>query len=171
MEAREWRNTKDPKWGPGPWNNEPDKAQWRDEDTGLACLIVRNRMGGLCGYVGVSEGHPLFDVDYSSLDDYSAGSPHDVHGGLTFAGRCQTGPEEKTICRVAPDDGLVWWFGFDCGHSGDLLPGLAAALTPSMQRSLNEIRQGDVYRDLAYVKAECATLARNLAAAAARETR
>jgi hypothetical protein len=42
-------------WGEGEWNNEPDKVQWQDEETGLPCLVVRSPMGGnWCGYVGVS---------------------------------------------------------------------------------------------------------------------
>lgn len=48
-------------WGPGPWQEEPDKIQYVDEATGLPCLIVRNgpTIGALCGYVGVLPGHPL----------------------------------------------------------------------------------------------------------------
>ena len=41
-------------WGPGEWTDEPDKLQWVDEATGFDCLIVRNSLGALCGYVGVS---------------------------------------------------------------------------------------------------------------------
>ena len=39
----------------GPWDNEPDKAQWIDEASGYDCLIVRGGGGALCGYVGVPE--------------------------------------------------------------------------------------------------------------------
>lgn len=52
-------------WGPGPWANEPDKLNWIDPETGLDCMIVRNRAGNLCGYVGVPESHPWFGVGYS----------------------------------------------------------------------------------------------------------
>lgn len=34
MEAREWRTAEKAEWGPGPWQDEPDKAQWIDEATG-----------------------------------------------------------------------------------------------------------------------------------------
>lgn len=47
-------------WGNGAWVDEPDKAQWRDEATGLPCLLVRNQLGALCGYVGVYPDHPYF---------------------------------------------------------------------------------------------------------------
>lgn len=79
MEALEYRTVDKSNWGNGPWQNEPDKCQWRDEATGLPCLIVRGPSGALCGYVGVSEGHPAFGKDYDSV-------AADVHGGLTFAG-------------------------------------------------------------------------------------
>lgn len=45
-------------WGDGAWVDEPDKAQWQDETTGLPCLLVRNPGGALCGYVGVYPTHP-----------------------------------------------------------------------------------------------------------------
>jgi hypothetical protein len=66
---------------PGPWDAEPlDKVHWIDSETDLDCLIVRNWMGGWCGYVGVAEGHPFFGVDAYKIDV-------EVHGGLNYAGR------------------------------------------------------------------------------------
>ena len=54
-------------WGPGQWQDEPDKVQWADEATGLPCLAVRHpELGNWCGYVGVPEGHPLFGVRWDS---------------------------------------------------------------------------------------------------------
>lgn len=60
MENREWHNTDKSSWGDGEWLHEPDKKQWTDQDTGYPCLIVRNRVGALCGYVGVPLDHPYF---------------------------------------------------------------------------------------------------------------
>lgn len=59
MKAREWYDVYDKSgWGDGPWQKEPDKAQWLDEATRLPCLAVRNNVSGtLCGYVGVPPGH------------------------------------------------------------------------------------------------------------------
>jgi len=63
------------------------------------------------------------------------------------------------LCSV-PDPGEEdddsWWFGFDCGHSGDFQPGYAVRLPEGF---------GDyrVYRELPYVEAEVASLARQLA--------
>ena len=103
METIEYRTIDKTGWGQGPWQDEPDKKQWQDNDTGLACLIVRGPVGGLCGYVGVSEGHPWFGRDYSEAlteggDDWGSDSPEgrtEVHGGLTFSGRCADHSQEQ----------------------------------------------------------------------------
>ena len=52
-------------WVDGPWRDEPDKVIWTDPETGLDCMILRNRTGVLCGYVGVPSTHPWYGVDYS----------------------------------------------------------------------------------------------------------
>lgn len=147
------------RWGKGPWENEPDKIQWVDEKTGLDCLIHRHpRSGHLCGYVGVAEGHPLFEKEYEHADV-------DVHGGLTYSQFCEdTTCEDQGICHV-PYEGRpekVWWLGFDCAHFGDLQPS-----SKDFWKDYPEIVrhfERDKYRDVNYVKAECAKLAAQLAA-------
>ena len=87
-----------------PWEGEPDHAKWVDADTGLHGHIVRNKITHtLCGYVGVTSGE-LVGVHYDRLEmgDYSP------HGGFTYSN----------------GEGNVWWFGFDCAHADDFLPGL-----------------------------------------------
>jgi hypothetical protein len=84
---REWKTIDKSLWGPGPWQNEPDKVQFQDDETGFACLIKRTDGGHLCGYVGVPPNHPAFEKGY---DDIHA----NVHGGLTFADHCQEITEE-----------------------------------------------------------------------------
>lgn len=159
--------------GPGPWDCEPDKVQWIDAATGLDCLIVRNPLGALCGYVGLPPGHPFHGVDYDQCTradctvdrtvewcpEHSPNAAVEVHGGLTFADFCRESDKGEAfgICHV-PFPGRpahVWWLGFDCAHGGDLTPRLGLSFP------------GDEYRDLAYVKAQCATLARQLAAVTA----
>lgn len=142
------------RWGPGPWQDEPDKVQWPDEATGLPCLIVRNHIGTLCGYVGVAEGHPLFEKDYDEPDI-------EVHGGLSYSAFCD---EYENIChKVEPgENDRVWWFGFDCGHTWDIVPAMA-----NRERVLGWdpiIIPDSVYRDIAFVKVECRSLAAQLAA-------
>lgn len=120
MKTIEYPNLVDKsKWpSRGPWDSEPDKVQWRDEATGLPCLIVRGPHGGLCGYVGVSRSHPGFGQDSSHESVYNV----DVHGGLTFADKCSG--DHHGICHTVEcgEDDNVWWFGFDCAHLGDLTP-------------------------------------------------
>ena len=182
-DAPYWKNRRpdtDPKLIPhGQWDDEPDKAQWVDEATGLDCLIVRGPMGALCGYVGVPDSHPWHGKGYSEClhdcneeDHYcwehSPGSAVRVHGGLTFAAACH--PDERGegygICHVAepgrPDD--VWWFGFDCAHAYDLTPGMILA---DRMIGHSGFSGEDIYRTFGYVQRECADLARQLASVAA----
>jgi hypothetical protein len=151
-------------WGPGPWQDEPDKVQWVDEDTGLDCLAVRNNFGAWCGYVGVTEPHPWFGKSYHecliNCDEdvcweHTPAGRVDVHGGLTFSDYCQERTrKDRGICYV-PLDGnpkRIYWFGFDCSHYGDLDPAPKITAFP-----------GGVYRTLLYVKNECRSLADRLA--------
>lgn len=124
-------------WPDGPWNDEPDRVEWRSH--GFACLIVRNAMGALCGYVGVPDSHPLHGRDYSDV-------ALTAHGGLTFSDSCH-GP----ICHVPqpgePDN--VWWFGFDCSHALDVVPSLFAP-------QVDEFRN---YKTLSWVREQVEDLA------------
>ena len=131
-------------WRAGIWQTEPDKEQWQDAATGLPCLAVRHReLGHWCGYVGVTAEHPLFNKSYD-IPEVS------VHGGLTFADGCQESDREHGICHLpeAGESDKVFWFGFDCAHSGDASPAYPM--------------QYGTYKTLAYVKAECASLAAQL---------
>ena len=163
MEHKTWTTMTAEKasWGPGPWNDEPDKEQFADEATGLPCLIKRNRGGALCGYVGVPEGHPWHGKDYDDIEPCP-----DVHGGLTYADSCQEGPEGETICHVAApgEPEPLWWLGFDCAHAFDLSPALDSLLD-RRARGWSYGDLGETYRSVAYVKAECASLARQAAEA------
>lgn len=145
-------------WGEGAWVDEPDKAQWVDQVTGLTCLIVRHpHLGSLCGYVGVKAGHPAFERPKSELF-------LSVHGGVSYAAFCDEDEPFGAlgICHSpAPGDtDRVWWIGFDCGHAGDLHP--AMLVEGSRIRTLME-EMGWVYRDYAFVREQCAKLARGLA--------
>ena len=136
----------------GEWTNEPDRKHWVDQATGLDCLIVRNRLGALCGYVGVPEGHPYYGKDYN--DDALCGV--DVHGGLTYSDHCR-----GDICHT-PEEAAnepVWWLGFDCAHAGDLCPKLTGSAALSALSAL-----GGAYRNMPYVESECRDLAKQLAA-------
>ena len=130
-------------WGDGPWQDEPDKKRWRDESTGYPCEIFRNyEVGNLCGYVGVPHNHPAFKQDYETVDVH-------CHGGLTYSGF------DKEV--VPGEEERVWWLGFDCGHFGDTMPGIAAHI------SLEKLRDTQSrYKDFSYVEIECRELAKQL---------
>lgn len=197
-------------WGPGEWQDEPDKMQWVDGATGLACLASRGPGGHWCGYVAVPETHRWFGKGYADCLT-GEGCPEEwhytctprgairVHGGLTFAAapfaanaedweRAKTyrgtverqaakypqGDSAKWLAKwgpvladfeawrevalrqhvcLRPGPGVpdkAWLFGFDCAHYGDAVPTYGYSMD-------------GIYRDLAYVREECASLARQLA--------
>lgn len=137
-------------WGPGPWQDEPDRLEWRHA-SGLPCLIVRNHMGALCGYVGVPPEHPLYMRHY---DDCRV----EAHGGLTFSRHCS-----GEICHK-PEPGEekdIWWLGFDCAHYRDLMPSMRAMYEkmPFFPAHID-----DIYRSITYVFIEVEQLAKQVAA-------
>ncbi len=175
-------------WPAGPWTEEPDRLEWRRH--GMPCLVLRNGQGAWCGYVGVAPGHPLHGVEYGQETPALAealekrkGSPIganpsmaimlaclsgevkptpdlviQVHGGLTFSSACR-GP----ICHV-PAEGEpenVWWFGFDCIHSGDISP-FDAVMARDRPEWFYKLNGHDVYRDIVYARAETESLADQL---------
>lgn len=159
-------------WGIGPWWSEPDRLEWRSH--GLPCLVVRNPMGSLCGYVGLPPEHPLHGKGYE--DD---GVPY-VHGGATYAAACA-----HRVCHVpAPGESdNVWWFGFDCAHAGDLTPSLrkhasdhegwswtprplhSTGIATAPDEEMVDFRR-EVYRAIPYVVAETERFAEALRGAA-----
>lgn len=155
MQTIEYKNPTIDKseWGNGPWVDEPDKKQWRDEETGLPCLIVRNVhvSGALCGYVGVPKGHPYYGWDYDALCGV------DVHGGLTFANKCQEEQNDfEGICHKNDTDDDIWWLGFDCAHCYDLVPRMNKYSIPFSE---------ETYKDFSFVTHEVEKLAKILKAA------
>jgi hypothetical protein len=149
--TREWSGEVDKsKWDRGPWDDECDRKQWTDQDTGLPCLIVRNdRWGMWCGYVGVRPGHPYFEQKYTK-------PAVEVHGGLTYSDFCNEG----RICHETTAEDRVWWLGFDCHHGYDYAPGFDVSLPPDLRQRSADVR----YRNQAYVEFQCKWLAAQLAA-------
>lgn len=155
--VEEYRTMDKTTWGYGPWMHEADKAVWVDETTGFDCMIHRNNMGALCGYVGVPKGHPAFEADYDSLDV-------GVHGGLTYGGLCQVSDDPSDgVCHIRqPDRPEVYWLGFDCGHFMDYMPGLASR--EELMGLSSGIWKNSHYRTVDYVIDEVQALALQLAA-------
>lgn len=166
MNRTEFRNTRGDegraRWGPGPWQEEPDKVTWIDDATALDCMIVRNHWGAWCGYVGVPPDHVAHGKGY---DDSSIEHVR-VHGGLTFAGLCDESEDPAFgICHVPlpgrPEN--VYWLGFDCGHAWDLQPEME-----ELNKKLAAIPYADddfmkpSYKTVAYATAEVTQLAAQL---------
>lgn len=142
---------------------------------------VNGRKSHRCGYVGVPKESPFYGKGYSeqldlisqdAVDRTTLGKKSpillltarvrsddesnkirrsldiacDVHGGLTYA---DDGKEKY------PVESDLWWFGFDCHHSGDA----QIEPDPYWPRDFD-----DVVRDLPYVEAECESLAAQLKA-------
>ena len=147
---------------------------------GFRAVITMGIMGFHCGYVGLPAGHPLYGCEYGEPCDalaFPVGETvgkrgiipllcadgearpdvvFDVHGSLTYSGSSETYP--------VPHDGL-WWFGYDCGHSGD---GRSDAYIAGMKAAFPNKPfmwfEGDgVFRDLDYCVAECESLAQQMA--------
>lgn len=182
------------------WIDEPDRVFWHDESTGLPCLARRGTSGSWCGYVAVPPEHPWYQVNYCdcphgeyatirrlgdtglsytlvTCDEEDGWCEHrpeniiDVHGGLTYSDFC-TDEQETGICHVPGEDepDNVWWFGFDCSHSRDYLPGTEARLR-AIYAECPELGQRDpaidelfptTYKSLEYVKEEVRKLAAQL---------
>jgi hypothetical protein len=141
-------------WPRGAWDGEPDRVEWRAH--GFPCLIVRNRSGALCGYVGLPPGHALHGRDYS--DDLARGL--EAHGGLTYAAACA-----GHICHV-PQPGepdAVWWLGFDCSHSWDIAPGTIKFWRDRGYPDVCSDTFSASYKPVHYVTAEVEHLASQLA--------
>lgn len=157
-----------------PWFQEDNAVDFTSD--GLQCCMLRGPIGHWCGYVAVPPEHPWFGKTYSyeilptedmlgprDMNDHgpidlfcmalSGKKPEEalsislalrVHGGITYAG--------DKLPTVDKTDGQ-WWFGFDCAHSGDLVPGML---------EYGPAHKGDIYRDQQYVVAECQSLAAQL---------
>ena len=169
--------------GDGPWSAEPDKVSWIDPATAMPCIMRRGTDGALRGYVGVGPDHPLAGFGEEALPH---DPPIVVHGGVDHASPCEEyEPHETSVCHVRvpraaegrsstplrppfdartmvalamlPDE--LWWFGFACDKSYDLIPGRRHPAPLGLEN-------GRVYRDERYVVRETTNLAAQLHAIA-----
>lgn len=74
----------------------------RFEYRGFPCVVLFQKMGHRCGYVGLPKENLYYKKDYEKINVL-------CHGGLTYA-------SEKLPMQ---DDKDTWWIGFDCAHFFD----------------------------------------------------
>ena len=154
-----------------------DKVAWRDAASGYECIIMRDEGGYLRGFVGVDPGHPLYGFVHDAVPSELG---IEVHGGLTYSAVCQDGPspqprliyEVRRICHVPvgyvpvvnatdhrPAHDRAWWFGFDCNHVYDVVPGDRLNRERFLAREI-----GAEFRDEGYVYDQVVDLAAQLRA-------
>lgn len=144
----------------GEWLNEPDVIFWTSKDNNLICSIVRNvPYGILCGYVGLGSKHPLHGKD-------------DPYKGLISLGKFSSLDIPDDVMKDLIDENL-WWLGFDCMHSGDLIPKMQTMLE-EFNKYLPESKQFDfknsqfgpknaTYKNVEFVMKKCEIYANQLA--------
>lgn len=170
-------------YGPGPWLDEDDEAEF--ETSGYPCAMVRNKPTGTwCGYAGVPAGHPWHGKEVDTMVERPPGwgdweldervpivamflhPPTDgelirldlairVHGGITFVAP-QRGRIRGPQLKAPPE---VWWFGFDCSHAGDLCPTFLRAFGAHPPSWVEEM---GLYRTQDYAVGETCRLAAQL---------
>jgi hypothetical protein len=193
MQEIEYRTIDKAEWGPGPWQDEPDKAQWQDEETGLPCMILRNHSGALCGYVGVDSTHPWFGKGYSDEVEIPEGAMErevESHRMPVIPMMVHAFKDDRENGKAAIDivldahGGIT--FADACQKSDDPSKGICHLpepgepdnvwwfgfdcshcddLSPAYMTRQSGLRWYGEYRDINYVKAEIRGLAQQLASA------
>lgn len=188
--AWEWPSGGSDQWGEGAWEDEPDKVQWIDGESGLHCIILRAGVdGSLNGYVAVHEGHPchghdlghrrpLVDEDEFGPAIWAEGEEPDsrgpgcrssclgqdieLHNALNFAGPSvdPVDQDEEGRSRCLAGD-ITSGSHWWFGFDN----GHAGDGTPAMHRAsiAGAWSNNWPYRDVVFVGRECVKLARQLA--------
>lgn len=104
-----------------------------------------------CGYIVIKPNHPFYkdkDLEEKSEKFY-------VHGGVTFNAYVSENYlkilTDNNIDNIRINDFII---GFDCGHSGDLIP--------KMDSIYNDPIEDDVYRNKEYIIEECKNMINQL---------
>jgi len=79
----------------------------------VTCMIKRNQLGSLCGYVKLESWNKFYNSDIHDI-------PVNVHGGITYS-----------------DIGTI---GFDCSHIGDLRPYMDPKNTHGVYRDIEFVK-------------------------------
>lgn len=82
-------------------NDRGPIVEKRFEYRGFPCVVLFQRRGWRCGYVGINH-----QIDFS----FTRYSEIECHGGITYDDTALYGQDDKKIT----------WIGFDCTHAFDL---------------------------------------------------
>jgi len=142
-------------FGYGDWLDEPDYVEF--DYKGIRCLILRicarepyakeeAYFGGhLCGYIFLPKDHPLYGKDMMEMDL-----------------ECPCG----VTCAEKSEEGYM--VGFDCAHSGDLVPSTVQLrkrfpipeIFPIPENMKDHPWFNPVYRDMSYCVKHCKSMLR-----------
>jgi hypothetical protein len=149
-------------FGNGEWIYEPDLVEFEYEE--LLCIVVRvvkrepfNKEevyfgGHLCGYIFLPEDHPLYGKETEDIEI-------DSYQGITYTQKTREG----------------WMIGFDCAHSGDLIPSMEHMRNPNPEiKKMREIYTdpegyekcplfNPTYKNMDFCIKECKSLAKQAA--------
>lgn len=139
-------------WYPGEWKTEPDKIYWIDKKTGFDCLIIRNELGFLCGYVGINKNHPYFEKDYDEIRHIFS------EDGLEYSDFCQENNKIYGICHPTTHEDKIWWFGFSCTKFKDIFS--IRLLDDTSMKMYN--KWGCTYKNINHIKKKVLSLAKEL---------
>jgi hypothetical protein len=112
------------------WEKEPDRKNF--EYRGYSCIIKRNPLFFLCGYVAIP--------DFNENEDEYLLENVFPHGGITFSEY----PCGNYLPLYNSIGQKLYWVGFDCAHASDMVPGWMGI--QNMDRM--------IYRNMAYVEKE-----------------
>ena len=110
------------------------------EYDGYRCVIVFQKGGHRCGYVGIPQTHPFYGVNYSDKVDvlkFDNIKEQNIGKRGIIPVMCMAFEDSDDGC-LRPDcyfdvhggitysdkgsypvESDLWWFGFDCAHAGD----------------------------------------------------
>jgi hypothetical protein len=135
------------RWVDGEWQQEPDRIEW--VYLGFPCLITRQDIGSLSGYVGIPPTHPYYGKD---MEDNELREIY-TDKKINFCEPSQQIDDPRAVChQLLPRTDDYWWIGFDCCHYDDLLP-IGAGMDHDKKVT---------YKNVEYVKTQVEFLARQL---------
>lgn len=115
------------------------KVERINEYKGFTYVVIFNKSGHRCGYVGVQEDHPFYKLSHQELEHIN------VHGGINYSDFTRA-EDNYPIAKEKTK-----WFGFDCIHSGDKIDINTALNYDLITQEEYEIFK-DIYKDISYGK-------------------